>query len=217
MIALPVPSLSSDRVAIIVCEAMAGEMRTVAGEKNIPFVMHVINSQCHRDPIILKSKIAEALNLFEDEMGVFVAYGKCSSYAGNDQPIVQGFKDLNCASILLGGDSEYEKLAAGTYFLTPYLALHWKEYFLGKMDDCPLDRKSAKRLEKWFEPIGRVVKINIRPETEEIENLSAREFSSAINKPLFYVPGTLDLLRREYDRLCSKFTETSVRRVRHGG
>lgn len=202
MITLQASSLSRDNVAIIVCEAMAREMSIVAREKNIPFVMQVIGSQCHRDPITLNNKINKLLTQFKDELRVFVAYGRCFSRAGNNHPDIYRLEGLNCASILIGGDREYEKLAAGTYFFTPYLARHWKEYFLGLKDNSPLDQKSAKRLEKWFEPIKRVVKIDVQPAGES-ENILAREFSSAINKPLICRPGTLDLLRREYNSFCS--------------
>jgi len=170
---LPVFSCSSGRVAIIVCESMMREMRIVAVERKIPFVMRVLSSQCYRDPTSLKSKIDELVCPFlKDKMSVFVAYGRCALFTGNDHLDVYALKDLNCASILLGGDSEYQKLMAGAYFLTPHLALHWKEYFLGKKDNCPLDPKSAKRLEKWFDPIKKIVKIQLQSDTEDLENLS---------------------------------------------
>ncbi|GBF33660.1 hypothetical protein DCCM_2766 [Desulfocucumis palustris] len=184
---------------------MAREMSIVAREKkNIPFVMQVISSQCHRNPVALRNEINKLVSLFKDKMQIFVAYGKCFLHVGTNYLGVYSLEDLNCASILIGGDSEYEKMSAGTYFLTPYLAMHWKEYFLGKKDNSQLDQKSIKRLERWFEPIERIVKINIEP-VGESENILAKEFSSVINKPLIYHSGNLEVLRREYNNFFQAF------------
>jgi len=191
-------------VAIVVCEALAEEISIVAAEKGIPFKMHVIGSQCHRNPQVLRCKVLKAVDMFKEHVKVFIAYGGCSSFHPGDLQGVHMLNTHNCASALLGGDNPYQRMVKGSYFLTPYLAIHWMEYLLGKSDYSDLDPKTVKWLEKWFEPIDRLIKINIRPETEEAEVVSAKILSEVTKKPLVYVKGSLDLLRREYESFSSR-------------
>ncbi len=197
---------ASDKVSIIACESIAREMAMVAGEKKLPFTMHVLGPQCHHNPMTIGSKINNMLGSFNKEKRAFIAAGKCFSCAGSNHPGAYRLMETNCASILIGGDREYKKIAAGSYFLTPHLLLHWKEYFLGRDDNAVLKQKSARRLEEWFNPIKRVIKINLYPACEN-ENYLAEEFAGVINKPLLYYSGSLDLLKREYDNFCAALTE----------
>lgn len=192
------------KAAIIVCEALAEEMSIVAVEKGIPFILHTVSSQCHRDPQTLKCRILEAVDLFKEQARVFIAYGGCSSFDHAGLDGVYALNAHNCASVLLGGDSRYQKMVMGSYFLTPYLSLHWMEYFLGKPAYAELDPKTAKHLKKWFKPIERLIKIDIRLETREIESASAIKLSELIEKPLVYVEGSLELLRHEYESFCCR-------------
>ena len=196
--------VSSGRQAVIVvCEAMAGEMRVVAEEKSNPFVMQVISSQCHREPAALKQKIDQLVDSFGDQPMIFLAYGNCSGHGAGDHPRVYKLRVSNCASALLGGDSRFQELAQGSYFLTPYLALNWKQYFLGRVQPS-IDRKTASYLEKWFSPMERLIRINLCREAGA-EDASAAELAKVIKKPLIAVQGTLELLRNEYDSFVSGF------------
>lgn len=144
--------------------------------------------------------IEQSIELIDEEVGIFLAYGKCFAAISKGAGRVYRMDAMNCAAVLLGGNSEYERFAEGSYFLTPHLALNWREYFLREKD--PADPKTRRMLIKWFEPIDRIIIIGMGMDAQR-DTASGRAFSEFLEKPLLVVSGSLDFLKKEYDRFLS--------------
>jgi hypothetical protein len=195
---------NESKVAIIACASLAREMKSVAEEHPIPFVLKVIDAACHRDPNRLRNTIDSYVSpLFSEGFKIFIAYGNCCTYINLDPKNIYHIEALNCAAILLGGEQEYLKNANKAYFLTPYLARNWKEYFLGKPKDFVPDEKTARSLKKWFTSIDKIIKIKVNSSDHDDENELAKQFANLIGKPLVFIKGSLDLLREEYNIFIS--------------
>lgn len=186
------------KAAILTCESLEQEMRVVADEGEVPYLMRVFSSQCHRHPIRLAQLIEESMELLDKDMSVFIAYGECLAPIRNGTRRVHQIRGANCAATLLGERAEYEKRAAGSYFLTPFLALNWRKYFLGGNEKDPISAKVRHRLSQWFTPIQRVIMIDTGTDAAQAAIAYAEEFSELIGKPLTLAKGSLDYLRKAY-------------------
>lgn len=195
------------KIAILSCASLAQEIRSVAEEYPYPYVLKVINATCHRDPGHLVSIVDSYISsLLAEGMKIFITYGNCCSFVNLDSNNIHQVDAFNCAAILLGGNKEYLKYADNAYFLTPYLSRNWKFYFLGKSKDFIPDEKTLIRFKKWFNTIDIVVKISINTNFHKDEKFLAGEFAQLIDKPINYVDGSINFLRREYRNFLSSFS-----------
>lgn len=184
-------------IHIVTCQSLEREMGLVAQEFRASFSMKVFPSSCHRDPEGLGRLIEDHVKHISKNARVFIAYGGCYNSSAEIPPGASTIPALNCAAIMLGGNEAYSELAPGSYFLTPHLALNWREYFLGKGSHS-VDEKTASRLAKWFKPIERVIFIEFETSRMLPEYQSAQDFVSIILKPLIRVPGDLGFLKNVY-------------------
>lgn len=184
-------------IHIVVCQSIELEMKRVAEEAKKPYLMTAFSSSCHRQPEALGCLIENFIDENEGDGLLFLAYGKCFRSSTTIMRKTFRLPAMNCASILLGGDINYQGISSGSYFLTPHLALNWKSYFLGG-GDVTISPKNASRLMKWFRPMDRAILIELDTHNKELAYESALEFASIIQKPLVKVSGNLDFLKKHY-------------------
>lgn len=196
-------------ISIVTCQSIEREIRFIAEQAGVPFMEQVFPSSCHRDPDGLGKLIKNHIDNSEKKVVFFVAYGNCFKSPFTDKPGVFRVEAMNCASILLGGDTCYEPLCKGSYFLTPNLALNWKPYLLGE-NLSHIDVKVQARLVKWFKPIERIILIELESDTLLREYESAQQLALMIRKPLVRVAGDLTFLTKQYEQ----FLETVADRHR---